>query len=108
MQLVGAKNVRFISRCGENNDGYVLQLRIVLDLFKNFLAALLGQIEIQKHEMGGPGADIFALATKIAQRCFPIPHHIELIGYPGTLEGFPGEADITRAVFDKEDLNRFG
>ena len=67
-----------------------------------------GQIEIQKHEMGGPGADIFALATKIAQRCFPIPHHIELIGYPGTLEGFPGEADITRAVFDKEDLNRFG
>ena len=38
---------------------------------------------------------------------FAIGGDVEVVGDACLAEGFPGEADVARAVFDKEDFDRF-
>src|SRR5207237_3480821 len=75
------------------------EILIGFDFCQDLSAILLGQIEVKEDEIRRSDASMLALPAEIGQCFDSIADHRQSICHFGLSQGFPGETDVSRAIF---------
>src|SRR6202012_2429195 len=105
MESVTAKNVFLSGRGGQDNDGDMAQVRIGFDLFKQLVAVVLRQVQVEQNQIGPWHALVRSTLIQIIETFLPVACDTQSVVNLVVFEGFPSDEDVSGIVFDEQDLD---
>ena len=105
VQSVAAQNVFLGGRGGEDNDGDVAQLRIGFDLFKQLVAVVFRQVQVEQDQIRPWRALMRTALVKVIETFLSIVGNTQGVLNLVVFEGFPSDEDVSGIVFDEQDVD---
>ncbi len=66
------------------------------------MPALFGQVQIQQYQVGNFFVGKIPLSSEKSRRFLAVIHDPKLVGYPHLCKGLPGQAGLSRIIFNKK------
>ncbi len=76
-----------------------------LDLSKHLAPIHLGHVQIKQDNVRAAHASIFALSAQKRHRLNAVLDRVNFVVHPTLLEGFHGQAHITRVILNQQNLD---
>jgi len=105
--VAASLNVAFSDRAGKRDDRHVLQSIAAPDFVQHFVGIELGNAEVDQDDIGLRRMVEFSSLTEILHRVVAVFDHVKVIRNAGNFERLFGHADVSRIVFNQQDVDRF-
>src|SRR3984957_11583388 len=105
VESVAAQNVFLSGRGGQHNNGDEAQVRIGFDLFKQLVAIVFRQVQVEQDQIRPGRALVRSTLVQIVQTFLPVACNTQSVVNLVVFEGFPSDEDVAGIVFDKQDLD---
>src|SRR5580693_5851197 len=105
VQIVTAKDVSLRAGRRQDHDRDATQVGIRFNLCQHLSTVLLGQVQVEQHQVGPGSIGIRRLAVQVGHRRYPVRH---IANYDGVLvfpQRFLGEQDVSLVILYQQDLD---
>src|ERR1700722_591392 len=93
-------------RGGQDNNRDVAQIRIGLELFKQLVAVVFRQVQVEQDQIRPWRMLMITALVKVIKTFLSVACNTQSVVNLVMFEGFPSDEDVSGIVFDKQDLDR--
>src|ERR1700733_957818 len=105
VESVAAQNVFLSGRGGQDNNGDEAQVRIGFDLFKQLVAIVFRQVQVEQDQIRPCRALIRTALVEVVQTLLSTAGNTQSVVNLVVFEGFPSDEDVSGIVFDEQDID---